>query len=64
MMQEMSMIQRLCVVLPNGRRFQLQVLIRRKGQPVWSFSGVPGAQFSAGSVCLRVVTVHTRLFSC
>jgi hypothetical protein len=32
-----------CVLLPNGRQFQIQLVVRRGSQPEWAFSGMTGA---------------------
>jgi hypothetical protein len=33
----------LCVLLPNGRQFQIQMVVRRGSQPEWAFTGMAGA---------------------
>lgn len=42
-------------ILPNGRQFQIQVVVRRDGQPEWSFSGLNSKQ--------RLLTVLSSLHS-
>ncbi|WIA44118.1 hypothetical protein OEZ86_010460 [Tetradesmus obliquus] len=43
----------LCVLLPNGRQFQIQMVVRRGGQPEWAFTGMNGLSLPSSATVVE-----------